>query len=308
MTRAGPRTAPPWLPRDLDRVSVATIPSPPASRAAASAPRPPSPSTPRPWASSTSRAAFAERQTSASAGSGAASPSTEKTESVTARARPSCARRAFSNASGSAWGTTAVSARESLAAVHDRGVVARVGGDEGAAPGECGQRGEIGRVPGGEHEGRLETAERGELPFQPGVQGGGPGDQPGPRRPRPPAVGGVGRGGDDLRVPGEAQVVVAREVQQLRLGAARTQGAYESGGGPAAGLGVDPVERGEGHGAVPWVGGPSAGGSARTLRRGRSLCRQPTDPSRVRSRSGCGNTHTLARVSCLVPPWLEVVP
>lgn len=46
--------------------------------------------------------------------SGAASPSTEKTESVTASARPPCARSALRTASGSACGTTAVAARESL--------------------------------------------------------------------------------------------------------------------------------------------------------------------------------------------------
>ncbi len=105
-------------------------------------------------------------------------------------------------------------------------------------------------------------------------------------------------------MPGEAQVVVAREVERLRLRTARAQGADEPGGGPAAGLGVDPVERGVGHGAVPRVGGLGAVGPVRE----RSVCRQPTDPSRARSRSGCGNTHTLARLSCLVPPWLEAVP
>lgn len=175
------------------------------------------------------------------------------------------------------------------AAVHDGGVIARVGDDQGATAGEGGEGGEIGRVAGGEDEGRFETAEFGEFAFELGVQRGGTGDQPGAGGARTPPVRGLGGGSGHLGVPGEAQVVVAREVQQFRLGGPGAQSTDEPGVRTAARLVIDPVERGEGHG-----GGP--------------FCRQLTDPNRGRGPSWCGNTHMLCGLCCPVPPWLRAVP
>ncbi|MGY3684196.1 hypothetical protein ACVWXU_007819 [Streptomyces sp. TE33382] len=64
------------------------------------------------------------------------------------------------------------------AAVHDRGMVARVGDDQRALGGQGGEGREVGGVAGGEHEGRLEAAEARQFVFEFGVQFGGAGDQP----------------------------------------------------------------------------------------------------------------------------------
>lgn len=106
---------------------------------------------------------------------------------------------------------------------------------------------QVGRVAGGQHQGRLETAEFGQLALEFGMQCGGAGDQPGSGRARTPLARGPGRGGGDVGVPRQAQIVVAREVQKSGRGGPGAQGTDESGVRAAARLGVDPVERVEGH-------------------------------------------------------------
>lgn len=79
------------------------------------------------------------------------------------------------------------------------------------------------------------------------MQGGRAGDEPRSGRPRTPPARGLGGGGGDLGVPGQAQIVIAREVQEFRFGGPGAERADESGVRTAARLVIDPVERGEGH-------------------------------------------------------------
>ena len=93
ITRAGPRTAPPWLPSDLERVTRGDdVGARPRAR-----PRAARRGRRRPARRARGRrrrrsAAPCSRQASASPASGAASPSTEKTESVTASGPPPAVR------------------------------------------------------------------------------------------------------------------------------------------------------------------------------------------------------------------------
>ena len=100
------------------------------------------------------------------------------------------------------------------AGVDERGVVGRIRDDERARPGERGDDAEVGEVAGGEHEGRRGAEERGELVLQLGVQRRRPGDEAGPGRARAPGAGRRDRALEDPRVGGQAEVVVAREVEQ----------------------------------------------------------------------------------------------
>ncbi|GAA2724121.1 hypothetical protein GCM10010315_53080 [Streptomyces luteosporeus] len=131
-------------------------------------------------------------------------------------------------------------------AVDEGGVVGLVAHQQGlvrGGSGEGGDGGEVGGVAGGEHEGRLEAAEGGEFLLQAGVQLGAAGDQAGTGGAGAPVPGRLRRGGGDLGVAGQAQVVVARQVGEGGLGRARAQGAHQPRGGEPLVVGVDPVER-----------------------------------------------------------------
>ncbi len=129
------------------------------------------------------------------------------------------------------------------AAVDQRGVVAGVGDDERAVRRQRGDRGEVGRVARGEDERRLEAAELGQLAFQLVMEFRRAGDQPGAGGAAAPGPRGPRRALGDLGVAGQAQVVVARQIQQRRLRGPRTQRPYQAGAAAQLGLLVDPGER-----------------------------------------------------------------
>lgn len=166
------------------------------------------------------------------------------------------------------------------AAVDEGGVVARVGDDQRAVRREGGDGGEVGRVTGGEDQRGLEAAEVGQFAFEFAVQLGGAGDEPRPGGAAAPGPRGRFGARHDLGMTGQAQVVVAREIEQRRVGRAWPQGPYESGPPARRRLLVDPAER---HGVL------------------RGFCRQRTDPSGSKRYPRCGNTHTSKRVSCSIP-------
>src|SRR5690606_16811830 len=106
-------------------------------------------------------------------------------------------------------------------------------------------------VTGGEDERGLGAVEIGQLRLQLAVEHGVPGDQPRTGRARTPPPGRPGRGPDHLRVPGQPQVVVGGQVEQVLAGAARPQHAAEPGGLPLPGRRREPPERAGRPGAAP---------------------------------------------------------
>ena len=91
-----------------------------------------------------------------------------------------------------------------------------VGDDQGVAAGQRGDHGEVGVVAGGQHERRRLAEEVGQLVLDLGVQAGGAGDQAGRAGAGAPLVGGLGGGPHDVGVAGEAEVVVAGQVEDVR--------------------------------------------------------------------------------------------
>jgi hypothetical protein len=165
------------------------------------------------------------------------------------------------------------------ATVDQRGVVGAVRDDQGAAPAQRGDRGEVGGVAGGEDQGGLEAAELREFRLQFGVQLGAPGDQPGAGGPGAPAQARLGPGPHHLGVPGQAQVVVPRQVEQLRLGGGPgAQRAHQTGPAPLLGVRVDPLERVAAHRSPVWAR-RVASPAPRKVPRGRSR----SFPGRFRS-------------------------
>lgn len=85
---------------------------------------------------------------------------------------------------------------------------------------------------------------------------GAAGDQPGAGGSGAPGECGVGCGAGDFLVAGEAQVVVAGEVEQSFGGGAGAQGAAQSGVAALLGVAVEPVKGGFGGLVVRHVGHP----------------------------------------------------
>lgn len=103
---------------------------------------------------------------------------------------------------------------------------------------------------------------------------------------------------DGLGVPGQTEVVVAREVQQRRRLRSRAQRTDQSGLFTGALRGIDPGEDIHGIGSVL--------GHRQVL----VFCRQSTDlpdPSCRDSCVRCGDTHTPIRPCCAISPWPGVV-
>ena len=128
------------------------------------------------------------------------------------------------------------------AAVDQRRVQVGVGHDRGALAGQRGDRAHVRHEARREHQCRLCTAELRQLVLQLDVCLGGARDQARSGRTRAPAQrGGRGGAGDPL-VAGQAEVVVAREVQHVGVGAAGTQLPGEPGAAAFVRAGVEPVE------------------------------------------------------------------
>jgi hypothetical protein len=128
------------------------------------------------------------------------------------------------------------------AAVDQGGVDVGVGDDRRLAAGQGGDRTHVGQEAGGEHQRRRRSAEAGQLVFQLGVQVGGAGDQAGAGRAGSPAQGGRGGRAADPFVAGQAQVVVAGQVEQVRVGLPGPKPARQPGGPALRGVHIKPVE------------------------------------------------------------------
>ncbi|RAO37073.1 hypothetical protein ONO86_04554 [Micromonospora noduli] len=115
------------------------------------------------------------------------------------------------------------------AAVDQRRVVVRVGDEQRPRLDERPQRAEVGQVTGGEDQGTIGAQPAGQVLLQSPVRVGGAPDQARPGRPQP--VRRQGRRGrrDDVRVGGQAEVVVAGQIGHLVVGRTRMQSPGEPG-------------------------------------------------------------------------------
>ena len=166
MTWAGPRTAPPWLPSDLDSVTVDDDVR--RAREARRVRR-----APAAVAEHAETVRVVDEQGGAELPAGGGESGQRGRVAVHREDRVGDDDgRSVVRAERLAHGV-GVGVRDDLggaagepAAVDERGVVARVGDDEGAVRGERGDGGEVGRVAGGEDERGLEAAEVGQLAFE----------------------------------------------------------------------------------------------------------------------------------------------
>ena len=114
--------------------------------------------------------------------------------------------------------------------VDQRGVDVGVGDDQGGPVDERGDHREVGVVAGRGDQRRRPAQEGGQLALEVVVQGEGPGHQAGGAGAGAPEGRRLGRGGADLRVPREAEVVVAGQVEHGLVGAVRDQPPDQPGG------------------------------------------------------------------------------
>ncbi len=306
ITRAGPSTAPPWLPSDFDSVTVHTTSSAPASpaacdRAPAALPQHPEPvrvvdqqpGARRPadlGETGQRRGVAVHREDRVGDRDRRPVVAVERLAyrvGVPVRDHARCrARDSRQPSISEAW----LSASETISA---------------AGRAERGDGGEVRRVAGGEDECGLEAAELGEFALQLGVQRGGAGDQAGAGRAGAPAQRGVGRRPGDLGVAGQAQVVVARQVERRAVGGARAQRADQTGAAAGLGAGVDPVERARRTRPAPRAstrrGSSSWSAGQRVARHG--IGGSCPKPNRRRPSSGMWRYTHLEDRCCAVPPW-----
>ena len=104
--------------------------------------------------------------------------------------------------------------------VDERGVHVGVGDDQGVGVGQGGDRAEVGVVAGREHQRAVGLQQAGERPLQLLVQRQRAGDQPGGAGPAAVRLRRGDRPGDHGRVPQQPEVVVAGQVQQAVGGGA----------------------------------------------------------------------------------------
>ena len=128
-----------------------------------------------------------------------------------------------------------------------------IGDDERVGIGQGGDRGEVRGIPGGQDQPGRRTGERGEGGFELGVDGQRAGDQAGGAGPAAVGLGSLDGPGDDPRVGAQAEVVVAGQVEQARIG--DRGAAHEAALRPHPGSVGQPVEE-VSHGGDPLIRSP----------------------------------------------------